>query len=320
MPFKHLRIPDPWLQKQKAMQQVSYALLPLLGAAVYLFGWRALALTAIVLLCGVATEALFVFPAGKPVTSAVLVTCLIFALSLPPTLPFWMAAVGIVVGVALGKMVFGGFGRNVFNPAMVGRCFIYINFPAQMTNTWAEPLAGRLGGLDAWAPPLDAITRATPLTEFKKGVSVPLESLFVGTVPGSLGETSALLIVLGGAYIIIKKFASWRITSACLLGGIAASGILQFSGKLLVAAPLATLLSGSFLFGAVFVATEPVSGAKTPTGQWIYGLAIGALTVLLRGFSNFSEGVMFSVLLMNALVPLLDRMVRALQARKKATA
>ena len=131
------------------MIQVCYALMPLVAASVYFFGWRVLALAAVVLLFGIATEALFVFRKGKPVTSAVLVTCLIFSLSLPPTLPFWMAVIGIVVAVALGKMAFGGFGMNVFNPAMVGRCFIYITFPASMTNTWALPFQG-LGGFNFW--------------------------------------------------------------------------------------------------------------------------------------------------------------------------
>lgn len=298
--------------------RVCYALAPLVAASVYLFGWRALALTLVVLLFGMATEALFVFREAKPVTSAVLVTCLIFSLSLPPTLPFWMAVIGIVVAVALGKMAFGGFGKNVFNPAMVGRCFIYVAFPTQMTNTWAEPVQGRLGGLSVWAPPPDAITSATPLLKFKEGVLPPLENLFFGSIAGSLGETSALLILLGGAYILYKKIAPWRIALSCLLGGVAVSGLLSVAGIKVVASPLATLLSGSFLFGMMFVVTEPISGAKTKAGQWIYGFMIGGLTVLLRGYSNFSEGIMFSVLIMNAFVPIIDRGFQQLQARRQA--
>ena len=315
LPFN---IPEKWFQKQKPMLQVCYALVPLVVSSVYFFGWRALALSAIVLVFGIVTEACFTFRQGKPVTSAVLVTCLIFSLSLPPTLPFWMAVIGIIVGVALGKMAFGGFGRNVFNPAMVGRCFIYITFPTPMNNTWAEPFQG-FAGLRFWKPLPDAITGATPLVEFRQGIITPLEDLFFGNIAGALGETSALLILLGGSYLIYKKIASWRIALSCILGGILVSGLLSLFGLNVVAAPLTTLLCGSFLFGTAFVATEPISGAKTRPGQWIYGLMIGGLTVALRGYSNFAEGMMFSVLIMNAFVPIIDQAVRQLQEKKKAT-
>jgi Na+-transporting NADH:ubiquinone oxidoreductase subunit B len=301
------------------MLRVCYALTPLVAASVYFFGWRALALSALVLLCGIATEAFFVFREGKPVTSAVLVTCLVFSLSLPPTLPFWMAVVGIVVAVAWGKMAFGGFGRNVFNPAMVGRCFIYVTFPAAMTSTWAEPIPGRLGGLSVWAPAADAITSATPLMKFKEGIIFPLEDLFFGNISGSLGETSALLILLGGAYLIYKKAAPWRLAFSCLLGGLIVSAFLGSAGGNVVATPSATLLSGAFLFGMMFVVTEPITGAKTKAGQWLYGFMIGALTIILRGYSNFSEGIMFSVLIMNAFVPIMDRGIRLLQEGRKTS-
>jgi Na+-transporting NADH:ubiquinone oxidoreductase subunit B len=293
-------------------------LIPLVCISIYLFGLRSLALILVTAVFGIVTEALFTFRRDKPITSAVFVTCLIYSLSLPPTLPLWMAIIGIVVGVAMGKMVFGGFGQNVFNPAMVGRCFIYITFPIEMTNRWIEPFWGGVGGLSAWSAPVDAITRATPMMDLAAGLSVSLQKLFVGNVPGSLGETSALLILLGGAYIIYKKAAPWRLATSCLLGGVILSSIFYGMGFSGMPSPISTLLSGSFLFGAAFVATEPISGAKTKSGQWIYGFMIGALTVTLRGFSNFSEGIMFSVLLMNSFVPILDRTVRQVQASKKA--
>ena len=313
------QIPQKWFLKQRPMLRVCYALTPLVAASVYFFGWRALALSALVLLGGIATEAFFVFREGKPVTSAVLVTCLVFSLSLPPTLPFWMAVVGIVVAVAWGKMAFGGFGRNVFNPAMVGRCFIYVTFPAAMTSTWAEPIPGRLGGLRFWAPAADTITSATPLMKFKEGIIFPLEDLFFGNISGSLGETSGLLILLGGAYLIYKKAAPWRLAFSCLLGGMIACALLDLTGLKVVATPLATLLSGAFLFGMMFVVTEPITGAKTKAGQWLYGFMIGALTIVLRGYSNFSEGIMFSVLIMNAFVPIMDRGIRLLQGGRKTS-
>jgi Na+-transporting NADH:ubiquinone oxidoreductase subunit B len=272
------------------------------------------------MVCGIFTEALFTYPRGKPVTSAAIVTGLIFTLSLPPTIPFWMAVIGIVAGVALGKMVFGGFGQNVFNPAMVGRCFIYITFPLQMTNRWVEPFWGGLGGLRHWSASMDSLTQATPLDALRQGESLPWQDLLLGRTSGSIGEMSAILILLGGLYIVVKKAASWRLVLSCLLGGTISSGILHAAGFAQIPDPVTTLLAGSFLFGAFFIVTEPVTGAKTKTGQWIYGLMIGSLIVVLRGFSNFSEGVMFSVLIINAFVPILDQTIRQIQANKKAKA
>ena len=310
-----LRIPEKRFHVQKGMLQVCIALAPCTLMSVYLFGWRALAVLVVTVACGMATEALFVFPEGKPVTSAALVTCMILALSLPPTIPFWICSIGVVVGIGLGKMAFGGFGRNIFNPAMVGRCFIYVAFPIHMTNRWVEPLTEGVAGFAAWTVPADALTRATPLAVLKSGESLPLTELLAGTTSGSLGESSALLIVLGGLYLVFRKVAPWRIALSCLAGGFAVSGVLAaLDGQLFPAAP-ELLLSGSFLFGAAFVATEPISGAKTAEGQWVYGFMIGALTVVLRRYSNFSEGIMFSVLLMNGTVPLLDRAVRSLKGR-----
>jgi Na+-transporting NADH:ubiquinone oxidoreductase subunit B len=229
-----------------------------------------------------------------------------------------MAIVGIVFGVTIGKTAFGGFGQNVFNPAMVGRCSIYITFPIHMTNRWVDPIWGGLAGIAHWSPPADAITRATPMVELRQGVPIPFEELFFGNTAGCLGETSAFLILLGGAYIVFKKAAPWRIALSCLLGGIALSGILHWLGYETIQSPFFTLLSGSFLFGCAFVATEPISGAKTREGQFIYGFFIGGLTVIFRGFSNFSEGIMFAVLLMNAFVPILDQAIRQIKTSKKA--
>jgi Na+-transporting NADH:ubiquinone oxidoreductase subunit B len=297
---------------QKPMIRVCYALIPPAIMSIYLFGWRSLFLIMVVLGCGVVTEAVFTLPQKKPVTSAIFVTCLVFALSLPPNIPVWMAVIGIVVGVVFGKMVFGGFGQNVFNPAMVGRCFIYISFPVELTNHWAEPMWGGLGGFSSWSVSIDAITQATPLLAIKEGALPPLHELFFGNISGSMGETSALLILLGGIYIIYKKSASWRLALSCLLGGIVVFGI-QRLAEFPTGPPIVhALFSGAFLFGCAFVVTEPVSGAKTRPGQWIYGFLVGGLTIVFRRFSNFSEGFMFAVLLMNAFVPILDYTVRRL--------
>ncbi|MFC2158084.1 RnfABCDGE type electron transport complex subunit D [Acidobacteriota bacterium] len=302
---------------QKPMLRVCGVLVPLLLVSVYLFGWRTMVLTSVVLVFALLTEAAFTLPQGKPVSSAALVTGLIFSLSLPPGLPMAMAVIGIIFGIALGKMVFGGFGRNIFNPAMVGRCFIYITFPVQMTSGWIIPQVKGLGGFVSWSTSLNAITGATPLAELKQGLTPDWPALLLGNVGGSLGETSAVLIILGGLYLIYKKTAPWRLALSCLIGGAFSSTLLHFSGIQSIPSPLYTLLAGSFLFGTFFVVTEPVSGAKTQPGQWIYGFLIGALIVILRGFSNFAEGVMFSVLIMNAFAPLLDDIIRGFNSLKK---
>jgi Na+-transporting NADH:ubiquinone oxidoreductase subunit B len=312
-----LQLPDKIIQKQTPHIRVCFALTPVLLASIYAFGWRSLALTVVVIIFGFATEAIFTFRQGKPVTLAVFVTCLIFSLSSPPTLPMWMAVLGIIFGVGLGKMAFGGFGQNIFNPAMVGRCFLYITFPIQMTSQWVKPMWGGVAGFAHWSPPADALTGATPLAALRDGTVYPWVHLFVGNIPGSLGETSALLILLGGAYIVYKKAAQWRLAVAPLLGGIVLSSVLHVADLSNIPDPLSTVLAGSFLFGAFFVVTEPISGAKTNLGQWIYGFFIGGLTVILRGFSNFSEGIMFSVLIMNAFVPIMDQYIGQIQAKKK---
>jgi Na+-transporting NADH:ubiquinone oxidoreductase subunit B len=307
-----LNPPEKKFMKQKAMITVVYGLLPCLAASLYFFGWRSAVLLAVILVFGLATEAVFTYREGKPISQAVFVTCLIFHLSLPPTIPYYMAALGIVFGVAIGKMVFGGFGKNLFNPAMVGRCFLYINFPFAMTGRWVEPWWGGAAGLLGWTPGVDAVTRATPLVAMRQGGEADWLSMFWGNISGCLGETSALLIILGGAYIVYKKVASYRLVLSCLLGGMIMSAALYFSGAPGAQAPWVNLVAGSFLFGMMFVVTEPVSGPKKPMAQWTYGFIIGGLIMVLRTFSNFAEGVMFAVLIMNAFAPWLDNAATAL--------
>lgn len=300
------------------MIKVIYGLLPCFLGSVYFFGLRSVAVALVVLLFGVAVEAAFTIPQGKPVTSAVFVTCLIFSLSLPPTIPLWMAAVGIVFGVVFGKMVFGGFGYNVYNPAMVGRCFVYITFPVALTNRWVAPFAAPAGGFLGWSPPADAISSATPLQLLRTGGDLPLSHLFWGNISGSFGETSAVLILVGGLFILYTKVAPWRLALSCLLGGFITAWLLHAAGVPGVPNPITLLLAGSFLFGALFVVTEPISGPKTKPAQWIYGFTIGGLIIVLRRYSNFPEGVMFCVLFMNTFVPIMDIAVRTVQQKKKA--
>mgnify|MGYP003970892157 CR=1 FL=1 len=317
MTASNFRLPKKIFQMQVAMLRVCYALIPIVVASVYLFGWRSFFLVITSLIFGILTEAVFNFKNNKSVTSAIFVTSIIFSLSLPPNLPFWMAIVGIIFGVAFGKMLFGGFGKNIFNPAMVGRCFIYVSFPIEMASAWSSPARGVFGGFNHWSFSVDAISMATPLSALRNGDAIFLEDLFWGNISGSIGETSAFLILLGGIYLIYKKAASWRLAGSCLLGGVFLSIILHAASPLKIASPIYMLLSGSFLFGTIFIVTEPISGPKSKPGQWIYGFMVGGLTITLRVFSNFPEGIMFSILIMNAFVPLLDKTMGQIKAMKK---
>lgn len=312
------RSPSKLFIVQPVMMRVVVGLIPCLFGAVVFFGLRALVVTAVVLVVAVLTEAAFTVRHRKPVTSAVLVTGLIYSLSLPPTVPLWIAVVGIVFGVVFGKMAFGGFGYNIYNPAMVGRCFVYISFPVALTAGWVSPFQGLSQGFLSWLPPVDAVTTATPLRLIHAGQTVPLKPLVWGNIAGSMGETSAVLIALGGAYILYKKAAQWRLAASCLIGAFLTASVLFLLKIPGVPDPLTFMMAGSLLFGAFFVVTEPISGPKTKPAQWIYGWIIGALTIILRRWSNFPEGIMFSVLFMNTFVPLLDRGVQAYQKKVPA--
>lgn len=315
----------PLVNWQAPMRRVLYSLVPIVLASVYFFGWRALVVLLVTNLFAYLTEYVYARIVLKtPVTSAVFVTGTLLALSLPPAIPFWIAAVGAVFGVLFGKMVFGGFGRNVFNPALVGRVFIYVSFAVPMTANWLEPLTaptgslslpGGLGGFTRWVA--DAVSAATPLGLSRAGATPSLLPLLWGNTAGSLGETSAILIVAAGVYLLATKTASWRIVASMLLGFAVAQTIFWVAGVRNAADPLTGLLSGSLLFGAVFMATDPVSAAQTQGGRWIYGALIGVLVVLIRVFSIWPEGVMFAILLGNTFSPIVDYAIRA---RKKPAA
>lgn len=309
----------PLVFVQKPMVKVIYALLPLVLASIYFFGWRALAVLAVVNIAGFLSEYAFARVYKTQVSSAVFVTNFLFAMSLPPTIPYWIAVVGIVFGVVFGKMVFGGFGRNVFNPAIAGRAFIYVSFGAQMTahGAWVDPLHGLFAGLTRWQA--DAVTSATPLPQLMAGTHVPLLNLFLGNVPGSFGETSAVLILLGGIYLLIRRVASYQIVIGGFLGYGVFQTVLWLSGVHGAYDPLSGMLAGSFLYVALFMATDPVSsGQTTSTGKWIFGLMFGVLTVLIRTFSVWPEGVTFAILVANMFAPLINHLLREAKERAKA--
>jgi Na+-transporting NADH:ubiquinone oxidoreductase subunit B len=310
--------------KQKMMRTVLKALLVILIASVYFNGLRVLLLTSVNIICAVLTEYLFETRILKrqKVSEAVLVTAILYTMTLPVALPLWMSVVGIAFGVFFGKMVFGGFGRNIFNPAIVGRCFVYINFPEPLTIHWNQvpSLSDFPGGFATWIfPEIDAVSTATPLLAFRNEGSLPdIIELLIGNVPGVIGEASKILILLCAIYLIYTKVASWQIMAGCVLGFAGITLIFNAMGVESVPNPIIGMLSGGFLFGTVFMATDPISAAKTPLGKWIFGIIIGAVTVIIRGFALFSGGVMFAILIGNTFAPIIDYAINAQKKKAKA--
>lgn len=293
---------------QQPMTRVLIAVAPLAAAGVYWFGWRVLALLALVNTLAFLSEYAFTRGWKEPVTSAVFVTGTLFTLSLPPNLPFWMAGVGIIFAVVFGKMVFGGFGRNAFNPAMTGRAFIYICFGHHMTGMWPDPVGGALGGLARWSS--DAITSATPGMLLKQGESFALLDLFLGNSSGTIGGTSAVLAIVGGLYLLWTKAANYRIVVAGFVGFLLTHTALWLAGVDKVADPLHAILAGSFVVGMFFYATDPVSASQVNEGRWIYGAFIGIMSSLISSFSMWPAGTMFAILLANMFAPIMDHYLR----------
>lgn len=305
-----------FIKWQKPNVGVMIALIPAIIASIYYFGWRSLLLLSAVTVAGFLTEYIFLQAYYKePVSSAVFVSCFLFTLALPPTLPLWIAVVGIVFGILFGKMVFGGFGRNIFNPALTGRAFIYISFGAPMTAAWVSNFTGIPGGFGAFAS--DALTKATPMMKIIGGESVSPFSMLIGYESGCLGETSALLLLLGGIYIITKKYANYRIIVSGFIGMLTVQTALWLAGIPRAVDPLSATLGGGWILGILYMATDPVSAASTNTGRWIYGAFIGVVTALIRIFSIWSGGVMFAVLLGNMFAPILDHYIK--KAKSKGT-
>ncbi len=284
---------------KRYMITVLIAVLPCVAAGVYFYGLRVIALIMISYIFGGTCEVLFSVIRKKEVNEGFLITGIIYPLILPPTIPYWMAAVGIIVGVILGKEVFGGTGKNIFNPAMVGRIFLAVAFPIEMTTKWKIPF-------------IDAITSATPLINFKGTAALTSTwNLLIGNIPGSVGETCKIVIILGGIFLVVTKVANWRIPLSYLGTVAILSLVFNRVWPQSFAPPAFQLLSGGLLFGAMFMATDPVTSPFTEGGRWIYGILLGVLTLSIRGFSGYVEGVMFAIIFMNIFAPLLDQAMLA---------
>lgn len=305
--------------KQKLMRRVIYSLIPIIIASVYFFGLRSLVLLIWVSILAVLSEWLFERKSSKKISEAVFVTSILYTLTLPARTPLWIAGLGIIFGIVFGKEVFGGFGRNVFNPALVARAFVYVCFPKFLTLQWSKPASSLFGGFTTYiTEPIDALSHSTPMLIFREsGIMASYSDLFWGNISGSLGETSAVLIIFAAIYLIYTKTASLDTMASMTIGFVCFSSILHFSGINQVPNPLFGILSGGFLFAAVFMATDPVSAPKTKEGKWIYGLMIGIITVIIRGFALFAGGVMFAILIGNTFAPIIDEFVKYYKNQKR---
>lgn len=340
-------------KRQKIMERVLLALAPAALGAVYFFGWRTLMMTAWVMAIGCATEYFLARRRGDPLTGACLVTGALLGLSLPPTVPFWMGGVGAVVALAFGKELFGGFGRNVFNPAIVGRAFLYVAFPVEMTKWFVPVYREGLGGFLKWGPvrtveyggkTFDALTAATPMWfrrdfGFTEGFPLieQLKQLFTGAIggvyegasdglphvlaAGSAGEVSAFLLLIGGIYMLWTKTANWRLIASSFGGAIAANIIFRtLLGNEGVPPLPFTLFSGAMMYACFFMVTDPVSAPNDKRTQFWYGAFIGFMIVFFRWKAVFAGGVAFAILLGNTVGPTLELISKDLAKRKKAKA
>lgn len=309
------------------MRNVIFALLPICAFAVYQFGLSALLLIATTISVAMLTEWLFARASGRGNTvsdGSVVITGILLALTLPPGFPLWMAAVAAFVGVALGKALFGGLGYNVMNPALVGRAFVQAAFPVAITS-WTPAFApGRftevipstftmpfmqpvpvrdwIAGLE-----LDAWAGATPLALQKfQQIEVPVTEVFTGMIAGSAGETSALLILVCGLWLAFKRMLDWRIPVAVMAGAVLTALPFWLMDGSHYPSPWFVLFSGGLMLGAWFMASDMVASPVTAAGAVIYGLFIGSLTVVIRLFGGLVEGIMYAILLANALGPLIS--------------
>ena len=298
------------------MWNVVGSLLPMVVAAVVFFGPSALLVVGASVTGALLTERAF-GKGGTIADGSAVITGLLLGLTLPAGIPMWMAALGGFIAIAFGKLLFGGLGFNIFNPALLGRAFLQAAFPVALT-TWPKygvpwwTLRGDNFALPFMQPrAVDAITSATPLGQMKfEHTGTGLRELILGTTGGALGETAALVILLCGGYLAIRGFLNWRIPASIFATVVLFAGVLHAFDPARYASPLFMLFSGGLMLGAVFMATDMVTAPVTNGGRWVFGIGIGLLVVIIRVWGGLPEGVMYAILLMNALVPFINRVTQ----------
>ena len=298
---------------KKIMWSVVIALLPAFLVAVYFFGVPVILITAVSIASCLLFEYLIqrFLLKGKPTMSdgSAVITGLLLAFNLPPNLPLWMVAVGALMAIGVGKMAFGGLGRNPFNPALVGRVFLLISFPVDMTS-WPKPSP-------IWNFAADAITGPTPLGILKEGVKngVSIEQLnlpshidmLIGQMGGSFGEISAIALILGAIFLLIRKVITWHIPVAFIGSAFLFAAVFHQIDPTMYANPFFHLITGGLMLGALYMATDMVTSPTSPSGMIVFGVGCGVITMLIRMFGAYPEGVSFAILLMNAVVPLINK-------------
>lgn len=311
----HVRSPE---SVEKIMWTVTACLMPSLILSVFVFGIQTLLITAVSVASCVGVEYLSQKALGRPVTirdgSAVL-TGVLLAFIIPPGVSFLLPILAAVMALYIGKHILGGIGYNIFNPALLGRAFLLATFPVAMTSAWLQPLDG-VSIFHYFSSTIDAVSAATPLAvlkeqgleaftvQFGQGMSL-YSSFFLGWQSGCIGETSGFLLLMGGIYLLYRGYITWHIPVS-VLGSIAFftwvfGGTTYFSGD-----PVLAVVTGGAVLGAVFMATDYVTSPTNKTSQLVYGIGIGALTVLIRLKGGYPEGVCYAILLMNPLSPVLD--------------
>jgi electron transport complex protein RnfD len=311
-PSPHIHSAD---STPKIMYRVVYAMIPAFIWSVFVFGIDALRVTLIAVAACLAFEFLiqkYLMKIKPTVTDgSALITGILIAFNVPSNLPWWIVVIGSLAAVGIGKLSFGGLGSNIFNPALVGRVFMLISFPVQMTS-W--PVNNR-SGIDAVtsATPLgiikEGIANGTPISELSKNLPSTVEMLF-GEIGGSLGEISAVLLILGGVYLLFKKVITWHIPVSVIATVALVAAVFWLVNPEIYINPLYHVLTGGLMLGAIFMATDMVTSPMNPKGQIIYGVGIGLITIAIRLFGAYPEGISFAILIMNAFTPLINTYVK----------
>ena len=296
------------------MYGVVISLIPAMLVSFYFFGLAAIILTLTAVVSCMAVEFIIQkYLIKGPVTvfdGSAIITGILLAFNLPANLPLWIVVIGSVVAMGMGKMTFGGLGKNPFNPALVGRVFLMISFPVQMTSyTVPAGFTDVVSGATPLAIVKEGLAKGTPMVEIAKDIPEQLQ-IFVGNMGGSMGEVSALMLLIGGLYMLFRKIITWHIPVS-FLGTVALiTGIFWMVSPDSYADPVFHLFAGGLMLGALYMATDMVTSPMTPLGMIIFGVGCGLITVLIRMFGAYPEGVAFSILIMNAFVPLINRGIK----------
>ena len=310
---------SPHIHGEESIPRIMYgvvvALIPAMFMGVYLFGFRALAVILISVVAGMATEAGTQRILGRKVTisdGSALVTGILLALNLPPTVPWWLVVVGSAIAIAIGKQIYGGLGYNPFNPALVARVILLISFPVQMTS-WVKP-SPLFSGV------ADAVTTATPLGAMKTHLMVKgtLQGFsmgefwnpFIGNIGGCIGETSVIALLIGAGFLLYRGYITWHIPVTFVGTVFILSGLFWLIDPDQYINPIFHILTGGLMLGAFYMATDMVTSPITNRGMMVFGAGCGVITIIIRLFGGYPEGVSYSILLMNAATPLIDRYTR----------